>query len=348
MSNPTQPLGEQPVAPTTPVETPASEQQAPSDHSTAIAELAPSDLLKILEGTPLESPAPEPTPAPTAAPVEETPAAEPASTPPASEQQPVEHDAPPSPGEGPKSSKRISFNGLPADQQQEIANARDLVRNGDAPDMLAALQILRGTAPVATSTPEATPATAPATSTTPPDVAAIEAKIAELSEQRDKANDDYDRDTARQLEAEIRVQERLLVRAEITAEQQQQAAVSYQAAYDKAVDQLEERFPAVLDETSEFYQILNDRVIAAKHRNDPMLQRPDFILEMAEKLDATLNPKPTTPGPIPPKSDTVPEQRMGMQVAPAHTAAPRLNAVETDALIKNAKPDELLAVIDEL
>lgn len=346
MSNPIQPLGAQPAAETTPVAPVASEQQAPADYTATLDSLAGPDLLKILNGDPIEFPAPVSTP-PEPAATEETPEAAPTESAPLGAQPPVED--PPTPGEGSKSAKRLSFNGFPADQQQEIAAARDLVRDGQAPDLFAALQILRGTQPVATPSEEpaaaATPAATPALPPASQEVAAIEATIADLSAQRDEADDDFDKPRVRELDAQIRAQERLLIKAELVAEQQQHAAGAYDVAYDAAVITLEERFPAVLEETSNFYRMLDMMATAAKASNDPRLRNPDYLLGMAEELDGILNPKPAQPGAIPPKTVREAASRMGSEVAPAHHSAPRATKADNEALIKNATPDELLAVI---
>lgn len=348
MSNPIQPLGAQPAAETTPVAPVASEQQATLDHTATLESLAGPDLLKVINGEALETTAPTSTP-PAPAATEATPAAAPTESAPVGEQPPVE--APPTPGEGSKSAKRVSFNGFPADQQQEIADARDLVRDGKAPDLLAALQTLRGTAPVATPpaepSGEATPAATPVAPQASQEVTELEAVIADLSAQRDQADDDFDKPRVRELDAQIRAQERLLIKAELVAEQRQQSAVAYETAYDEAVTTLENRFPAVLDETSNFYRLLDAQVTAAKANNDPRLRNPDYLLGMAEELEGMLNPTPAQPGAIPPRTVREAGTRLGAELAPAHHSAPRPTKADTEALIKSASPDELLAVIGD-
>lgn len=331
MSNPNTSPSEQPAIEAAQI-TDASAQQVSNDHTATIESLPADQLLKLLNGEEIEAPVPVATPPPAATPEEVIPVAEPAEATPTGEQPAGDASIP---GEG-KTKQRVSIRFLPADAQAETSKALDLVRLGEAPDLLTALQSLRGTASPATA-----PAIVPATPS--PDVVTIETTIADLSAQRDQAEDDYDKPRTRELDAQIRQQERLLIKAELIAEQQQQYAAVYHANYDKAVDTLEERYPDVMDENSRFCKYLNAMVHAAKADNDPRLAKPDYLLDFAAELDADLNPKAKTVTPIPAVPATA--ARMGTTVAPSSAAAPRATQADIEALIKSASSEDLLAVL---
>lgn len=339
MSNPTTSPSEQPAIEAAQIPD-ASAQQVSNDHTATIESLPAEQLLKLLNGEEIEAPVPVVSRAPTATPEEVIPEAEPAEATPTGEQPDGDASIP---GEG-KTKQRVSIRFLPADAQAETSKALELVRLGEAPDLLTALQSLRGTAsPAASPTAEPVETAAIVSATPSPDVLTIEATIADLSAQRDQAEDDYDKPRTRELDAQIRQQERLLIKAELIAEQQQQSVAVYHANYDKAVDILEERYPDVLDGNSRFCKYLNAMVHAAKADNDPRLAKPDYLLDFAAELDADLNPKakPATPIPAVPPTAT----RMGTTVAPSSAAAPRATPADTEALIKSASSEDLLAVL---
>lgn len=341
MSDTNHPPSEQPADTTAPVTPDTSAQQVSNDLTATIDSLPADQLLKLLNGDDLDAPAPLKTP-PAATPEEVIPE-EPTETPPTGEQ--PNGDAT-TPGEG-KTKSRLSTRFMAADEQLETAKAFELVRLKQAPDLLTALHQLRGTASPAaapaTEQPEAAATSTPATAQAPAEVSSIQSVIDDLSAQRDQAADDYDKPEVRRIEALIRQNERLLMRAELAAENAQVEGHSYDVAYDAAVEQLEQDFPEVLDESTTFFKLLDDRVTAAKVRNDPALSDPGYILKFAAELNKTLNPtqKPATPIPAKPANGS----RMGMTVAPSSAATPRATRADNEALIKNASAEDLLAVL---
>lgn len=249
---------------------------------------------------------------------------------------------------------RVSQRFLPAEQQLENAEALALIRDGKATDMLDALQSIRAlkgqpaTTPAAQAPPAATPdapepqdQTAPASAT----LAQLEATLADLREQREQAEADYEDPKAKaRIQSQIEDTIRQIAKADIDAERQKVQAHSYNAEYQSAVDVLEAQFPESLDEDSQFYHLLDDKVTAARARNDAALRDPKFILQFAAEVQALLAPKPPgKPASAPPKA----ARPTGAAVAPGHSQAPRPTQDQIKAAIDNADPDDLLAALSQ-
>lgn len=301
-------------------------------------DLSADQLLSMISGDPEQVTAQAdsiPTPDRPAVPAEdeETPAAEPAAS---------------------KAPGRVSQRFLPAAQQLENAEALALVRDGKAADMLDALQSIRGLkgqpAPIAAAAQDdsAEPdAYEPADQTTPPStaLAQLEATLADLREQREDAETNYEEPKVKaRIQSEIEDTIRKISRAEIDAERQTVQASRYEAEYQSAVDVLERDFPESLDDESQFCQLLDDKVTAARARKDAALQDPRFILQFAAEIQALLAPRPPgKPAPAPPKAS----RPTGSAVAPGHSQAPRPTQDQIKAAIDAADPDDLLAALSQ-
>jgi hypothetical protein len=308
---------------------PVSEQPQTSDPN----DLSADQLLEMITGNAQASPTPTPDSQAPPAEEEEEPQAEPAASKP--------------PG-------RVSQRFLPAEQQLENAEALALIREGKATDMLDALQSIRGlkgqpsTTPAAEALPAATPdAPEPKDQTAPASaaLAELEATLEILREQREQAEADYeDPKVKARIQSQIEDTIRQIAKADIDAERQRVQANSYNAEYQSAVDVLEAQFPESLDEDSQFYNLLDDKVTAARARNDAALHDPKFILKFAEEIQALLAPKTQgKPASAPPKAT----RPTGAAVAPGHSQAPRPTQDQIKAAIDNADPDDLLAALSQ-
>lgn len=342
MSTPDTLPSEEPVIEYDPV-LDTSEQQAHPDHDATIDDLSSDELLELIHGRSVDHPLSEINQSSDMDSfLEEIPAGDPSYDPqsPGDGEEPDEGDAPRStPAEGINAKQRLSVRALPPDQQRELAQALDLVRDHQAPDVASAIHQLRGTA-----APVHQPAApAPVQVSAAAEVSHIESEIAHLRAQRDAASDDFDRPEERRLTALIEDRVGRLAQARISEAHEQQYAAVYTERFEAAVDELEERFPAVLDEHSSFYKLLDAKVTAAKVNHDPALHDPDYILKFAEELEGMLHPTRRGTGLIPPKPAT--RSSMGNAVAPARTSAPRTTRADIEALIKNARAEDLLAVI---
>lgn len=248
-----------------------------------------------------------------------------------------------------KEAIRLRLSALPPEQQQETAEAYGLVRDGKAVDLFEAFQQLRGNQPAPAATPDNAAnqdaAPAPTAETTPSTVKILELKLEETRAALKEAREMFDAEKEDQLEIEVQDLVRKLAKEELKEELQQQqsskAEEQFQVEYDAAVDELETNFPDVLDDDSEFTQLLDEKLAAAKHRNDAKLSDPRFILELAAQVDAILN-KPSGRKPSPPPATPRPT---GAQVAPTHNQAPRPSEDQMRAAINNATPEQLLALI---
>lgn len=240
---------------------------------------------------------------------------------------------------------RVRLDRVPENARQETADALALMTDGKAANLEDALHQLRGTSVEPTPNPE--PPASEAPQEQPQIIQELNARITELRAERKAAASEFDDDKAEALSIEIDQINRHLAReeakAELFAEQQQQKAREFEAEYDKAIDELEEKFPEVLEENSRFTELLEEKLAAARFRNDPGLADPRFILTKAREAAALLTP-PASPAPSVRKAPAPPAatRPTGATVAPAHNHSPRPTEDQIRAAIDNASVDELL------
>jgi hypothetical protein len=238
---------------------------------------------------------------------------------------------------------RISVRSLPADEQKQLAVAVEMVRVGDATTVYEALQQLAGTPPEipASTSDEIAPEPITPPLQTPAAVAELEAKIADLRAQRKAANADFDTVAASELTDQIEDAIADLGTAKAHAVVEKQALGAWQQQYLSAVDVMEEKYPDATDETTPFYQLLDDKVTAAEARKDPALNDPNYILKFAEQVATVL--RQSSPRPMSPPSK--PRVPVGASVAPGHSAVDRQTPDQIRELIKTASLEEIGAVI---
>jgi len=357
-TNPSVPGG-QPTPQT--VDTPAAGAQPQGDLRTAISGMDAEAMASIMDsleaGDTVTLPQPEVTPpTPTTPPAGEQPAEEtpPEPVTPPEEVPPTEPQEPTTP-KGPPN--RLSTRALEDADKRKLADALDLVRQGQAPDIATAiLQLTPQAEPAAPA--ETTPAAPPTPvqqTEAPPEIAEIKSKIASLREQRTKANEEYLAPEVDRLTNEIEELNLDLIRSESAARELQSRRQSYQSGYFAAVDAVEAMYPELNEESEvfnpDFSEMLTDRIEAAKSRRDPALADPNFIVAFAEKTAKALgiqkatDTKPAPRIPAPPKP-TVVKPPVGSSVAPGHTPAARPTADQIQSLIKEAPLEALLAVAE--
>ena len=330
--------GEQPAV--TPDTTPAGAQPANASADTAassLENLSSEQLLAALEAAEYgeesteitDEPEPEETETPPAA--EETPAAgAEEETAPAGESANTTEN---------KSLRRLPLGGIEEAQRNEFAEAAKLIRKGEAKDLAEAVAILRGT-PLETA-PATESADTPPVSQTPSTVADIQQQIQALREQRDQADDDFDKPTVRKLTNEIEDLQLSLLRAESADRESRVIQGSWDAKHDAACDQVEAKFKDFAKSEPRFYQLLEDRRVAMEARKDPELKDPAFIIGEAEKIAELLGyNKPVTPAPK--VKATVPN---GQDLAPAHQTAGRISRPEAQRMIQEVPIEELRKLV---
>jgi hypothetical protein len=331
---------EQPAPTQTPVETPGAQPQS-ENHSEAIGTLDQSTLGSVLWGEKKEpseqaaaSPTPPANPEPGAQPTEGTQTAE--------------------AKDNESSLRRLALGGVPMSERQQMAEVTRMIREGEATSQVDALRKMGvlDAAPLPTENP-ASPQSAespepPVTATETPDpVADIETTIADLREQRKVAKADYDTDEEERLtnliEDHMVTLAEARAEARIAAASHQTQAKTYQQEYVGTVDAMEERFPWATDENDPRYQALDDKVTAARARNDATLQDPKFIMSFAETVDQMFgNPQPPARPPAPPP---IPQRVVGGGVAPGHSEAYVPTEVEAKQLINTASKEQLAAAL---
>ena len=300
-----------------------------ADDSAIFAALEAAERGEVYEPTPVANQSPEP-----------------ATIPPAVEQTPAELPEPE------KAPQRISVRALPAEQQRQLAQAVDLVRNGQAEDITAAIMKIAGDefAPEAVA-PVIQNASTEAGPAVPEEVANITTRINELCDERLQAKRNFNVDIEDALTREIETTRFELLRAEQSAAVRKAEAKNYQQSYDSAIDELETRHPQAADETSPLYQLLSDRLEAAKARRDPALADPRFILKMADDVAALLGttrtpaapaqaPR-TTPQPAPVRAS----RPVGSALAPAQAPAQRMTEEDISRLIQSMPIEDAAKLI---
>lgn len=260
-----------------------------------------------------------------------------------------------------KENLRLRFSALSQDQQAETAEAYRMVRDGEASDMLEAYQALRGVeAPPEQAKPKANDAAATEIrqgqeDATPTEVEELSGQLADLRAQRKQAKADYDQDAEEDFTTQIEDLTMKLAKAEAKAEafhefsqqNEAQARQQWSKEYETAVDELEGKYPDVLDDNSTFTRFLDAKIKAAKADSDPRLQDPKYIVAFADELAAELKgmaPKPSGQKPSPPPVAPRPN---GSAVAPSQNTAQRVSDQQAAAMFydESTSAEDILAAI---
>jgi len=315
---------------------------------------AKAPLDKLPEAAPSEQPEPKKEEEPEAkAPLDKLPEAAPSEQPePKKEEEPKEN-APEK-----KETLRLRFSALSQDQQTETAEAYRMVRDGEASDMLEAIQALRGV-PASPDPAKAEDAAAEIPQSQedapPTEAEVITAQIADLRVSRKQAKKDFDDDAEEDFTTQIEDLTLKLAKAEAKAEAQHEFSQRTEAQsrkqwvkeYESAVDELEGKYPDVLDDNSTFTRFLDAKIKAAKADSDPRMQDPRYIVgfaaELADEIKA-MAPKPSGAKPSPPPSAPRPN---GSAVAPSQNTAQRVSDQQAAAMFydESTSADEILAAL---
>lgn len=335
---------------------PGEQSAATFDAHTAAMEMDSDSLRALLDGN--APPTPEPAePAAPESPGQPDPL-------PASEQPaPVEPVEPlePDPGDSAqKLLKRVSVRGIPADQQELTAKAIQLVRDGAAADMPAAIFQLTGTQPI--TAPAADPAAEQPEAIQPPqndELDTLEQQWEQLHEEWATAKRAFEVDDEIRLQKEIHV-----LSGKITDTRQAQAtraveAATFEQAYETATNAMEAEYADILDDPQNpFAEILDAKIIAARATNDPITKHPDYVRRIADKLAAQLGiaqggaqPPAAAPATVRPNQPPSPApvraaRPVGSALTPGHNQEPRMTREETLKLVTDAPSDVLLALLE--
>lgn len=354
MTTPANNPGEQPGPATVNAEPAGAQPQDQQSAPTSFDQYDSDTLLAAITGEPVAEVPKQPEEAPKPDPNAQAPDGEQEQE--QEEEEQPQGDPPASQEAGDKPPGRISVRALPPEQQLETAQAMDMVRRGEAKDLLDAIQQIRGTNPSDQPAPKQEQASQeeeqeqeqPQQAT---DVSAIEQEIRDLRAQRVAANKEFDTDSVEEITEKI---EDALVRlsdakiaATFQARQQAEQVASYEEKYNSAVDELERMYPDVLDDNSVMTRLLDDKVTAAQARRDPALQDPRYILKFASEVAELIGTKaaktaPTTPSAKVPAPPAAPRRGTAEGLAPAHATAVRHSQDQIKALIESASVDDML------
>ncbi|MCW1885509.1 hypothetical protein OKA04_12285 [Luteolibacter flavescens] len=330
--------------------TPASEQQPVGESASPFDGASLDELFDAIDAVPQEaSQDAEP-----AAPAE----AEPEAAPAAAAEAEAEPEQAPTADPEKNFRRRLSLNGVDPDAAQQTAAAVELIRQGKATDIFEAVALLKGnTADPSNAAPVEDQQPTPQLEATPSKVSEIQSRIEDLREQRDQADDDFDRAQVRKLTREIESLGLDLVRAEyaekeaaVTAKDQAAAASVYSQRFEAAVEEVEAAYPEqTADDNSAFNRILDDRVTAARSKGDPRLKDPNYIKAMADEVASDLGitkgapaKPPATPAPA------KPSRPVGSNLAPGHQTTVRPTKEQITKGIDDLNADELQRLADML
>jgi len=176
-----------------------------------------------------------------------------------------------------------------------------------------------------------------------------------LRSQRKQARLDYDTEAEEDLTTQIEDLTLKIAKAEAKAEAlaelsqrtEAQSRSQWNQEYETAVDELESKYPDVLDDNSTFTRFLDAKIKAAKTDSDPRLQDPRHVLVFADELATELKalaPKPSGIRPSPPPSAPRPT---GSAVAPAQNTPQRVSDQQAAAMFydERTSADDILAAL---
>lgn len=254
-----------------------------------------------------------------------------------------------------KAPKRVSVRALPDDQQVLVARAVEMVRNGEAPDILTAAALLGGGTQDQGADTQGSDTAAAVTSPAGESdtIASIQTRLADLREQRKTAILEYD--GAKQAELSDSIEEAIAELSEAKAiarlnEREVQAqAHTYQQKYQQAVEEIEALYPDLQDDDSAFSRVFDGMVASGRGKNPQAYADAAELRELADEVAGILRVQPArnqqtrTPLPAQPR----PSVPNGSAVAPGHTQASRITSEEAKRYLETATLEQLDALIED-
>ena len=249
---------------------------------------------------------------------------------------------------------RINLNQLPKTEQDMIRQARDMVATGQAKSVKEAILKLdpEAAAPQAQEQPGETPQAEPKPAEEPPAVKALQDRIAELKAARDNARTQtFDMAEADRLSDEIADATAELKLARIEAKQSATESQTWAQQEAAQIEVVTATYPDLLDESSVFYEEFAQLRTVAEVSKDPVMSKPDWPVQLAEKTKAklarlgvatTAKPAPQTQTlPQPPAKPARPPGQLGATGADRAPLTPQ----EINRAIANLTPEQLEAVL---
>lgn len=238
--------------------------------------------------------------------------------------------------------RRVSLSALKDEaQKQEVADAMEMVRKGEAEDLFEAMGKIRGVEKQPKAEPEAPEQDAEAT---PQETPTLEEQREELERQLDEAQDNFETEEIKRLNREIRNIDREITREELRGELEQRDLKKNQQTFaerfEANTDALEEKYPDLAEEDSYFTLLLDKKVEEAQKAKDPALQDPDFINVFAEEIAVQIKAQAKAPSkPTPPPAR--PKKPVGSNLAPGHSAPVNMTRDQGEYAVKHADLETL-------
>lgn len=254
-----------------------------------------------------------------------------------------------------KAPKRVSVRALPDDQQVLVARAVEMVRKGEAPDILTAAAMLGGSKQdqgADTQGAETEGQQQEQAAAQPDPINSIQERLTSLREQRKAAILEYDGEKQAELtdsiEETIAELSEAKAQARLNERDAQAQAQTYQQQYQKSVEEIEALYPDLEDDDSAFSRVFDGMIASGRARNPQAYGDAAELRDLADEVAGILNQRPArtnqtrTPLPAQPR----PSVPNGSAVAPGHTQASRITSDEAMRYLKNASLEQLDALID--
>lgn len=329
-----------------------SREKEPQDFTAAIDTMEESDIAGLLFGGTPAPASPEPSPA-RETPTATTAAPEPQTSAAAAGDTPQQQDAAPgtpATESQPKAPDRLRLTPLDPDDRDLNYRAVEMVRNKEAANLVEAILALTGKTPTETAAAQGEPEpSTPAPQSAPPrqddpDVSRIASELQTLRSQREAAIAEYDRAAEIKLTSEIEDKLVELQEAKIEARHRATAEAQRIEQHRAAVAKVKETYPESQDPDSAFSQAMADEIDLATYRRDPILDYPDHLVRIAERVArrlgtaTTAQPAPSQPAPV---RQAVP---VGMG-ATGNGQRAQMSRDQLTALIEDADEETLLEAL---
>jgi len=259
--------------------------------------------------------------------------------------------------------ERISLKSLHPDDRKLVADAKEMVRSGEAKTFSEAIyKLSKSDDPNPTAQPAApnqnadsqqqpnqAPSAAPAPAVEPaPDVATITSQIETLRQQRSEAVAEYDRQKEIELTSQIEDALAALSEAKAAAVLRSQTSKSQENAVQAAVEEIYAKFPESEDPKSYFYFRMQQEVTDYEQKRGPISNHPSQLLEIAKSVAKELGVSSDAPPPAPRKAAAPAPAQIARPLgsgAPGSSGNARVSADDITRFKNEASEEDIRSVL---
>ena len=245
---------------------------------------------------------------------------------------------------------RISLKALKGEDRKLMAQAVDMVRQGKAESVAQALAELAPPPPKAEPKPDdalkreaqAEPEAEPEKDTA---ITSIKDKIKDLRAKRRQAITDFDREAEADLTEQIEDAVLELQSAKEAAKEQLAQRREAERNHARQVDVVKAKYPDSADPESDFSQRLKDKIDLAVYRQDDVLNDPDYLVILAERVAKEMGAKSSTPAKQPVAPPKAPARPVMGGVAPSAAPTQPMSREQALKAIDTMPLDQLDALL---